>query len=125
MFRCAILQGLVNLFHRVHHERTVRRNRFLEWLTRHQHEPNGMIFCFHLNVITIVKLDEVNCFNGLIGEYAFAFENIGQRGVSAGDGLNEFGIGSQFNVEVKRRGRRSQSRGPDNSVYLSCHNADF
>src|SRR5271157_327500 len=125
--KCSVAQfnqRLLNLFHRVHHEWAVWRNRFFKWLTRHQHESNRMVFCFHLNVIAIIKLDEMNCLNGLVSKHAFAFEDVSQQGVSGGDGLNEFGIRSQFNVEIKRRSR-DLGYGAGHIIHLSGNDADF
>jgi hypothetical protein len=96
-------QGLLNLLERVHHEGTIRDDRFPERCASHEHEAHGIVLCLDLDAIAIREFEKLYRLDGLPRKDSFALENIGERGVSAGDGLSPFFIGTKLKVQVKRR----------------------
>ena len=52
-------QSLLNLFDGVHHEGTIRYDRFLERRACDEHEAHGIIFCLDRDVVAICEFDQV------------------------------------------------------------------
>src|SRR6266496_4090292 len=86
-------QCLLNLFNRIHHERTVRDNWFLEGRTGDQHKAYRMILGLDGDAIAVCKFEQFHSSECFVGKDSFAFKDVCQGCVPGWDVEGPFFVG--------------------------------
>src|SRR5207244_8326761 len=101
--RAKILQRLLDLRARVHHERTVAGDRLAQRARRREEKPAAGGSGGRFDHVAIAEHDERGRVHDLLAEAHLAVIHVGERRVAARDGLAERGAGRQHDVDELRR----------------------
>src|SRR4030095_4827949 len=101
-----VAQRLLDLFPRVHNERTVARNRFVQWFAGDQQEARGAFVGGDLNEVALapdhqLRRPNENLFRITIGKLRLALEEVGERCVTSRDAVSELTARRDGDVHIR------------------------
>src|SRR5207342_3565209 len=94
-------------FPRVHNKRTIARNGFVQWFAGDEQEARGTFDGGNVNEVALAPNHQLrrpneNLFRIAVGEFRLALKEVGERRVTARDGVSELTVRWDGDIHIRR-----------------------